>query len=158
MAYTINFGSSGLDVKKAQYYLNQVLYTPGTQPLVEDGVFGQKTQFAVVVFQYLNNLSIDGVLGSRTWDVLIQKFKELDTPNPEVNKTGYTLRIGSVGLGVQKIQMYLNRLNVPSPNLTVDGNYGQRTANAVRIFQAASGLSADGVVGNNTWDKIIQAL
>ena len=158
MAYTITFGSSGLDVKKAQYYLNQILYTPGAEPLVEDGVFGQKTQFAVVVFQYLNNLPIDGVIGSKTWDVLIQKFKELDNPTPEVNKSGRTLRIGSTGLGVQKIQEYLNRLNVPSPNLSVDGNYGQRTANAVRAFQASKGLSADGVVGNNTWDKIIQAL
>ncbi len=158
MAYSITFGSSGLDVKKAQYYLNQVLYTPGTEPLAEDGIFGQKTQFGVVIFQYLNNLPIDGVLGSRTWDVLIQKFKELDNPVPEVNKSGQTLRNGSSGLGVQKIQEYLNRLNTPSPNLAVDGQYGQRTADAVRVFQAAHNLSADGVVGNNTWDRIIQAL
>lgn len=156
MAYTITFGSTGLDVKKAQYYLNQVLYTPGAQPLIEDGVFGQKTQFAVVVFQYLNNLPMDGVLGSKTWDVLIQRFKELSNPTPEVNKSGYTLRVGSTGLGVQKMQGYLNRLNVPSPNLAVDGNYGQRTADAVRVFQATHGLSADGVIGNKTWDMIIQ--
>ena len=158
MAYTMKIGSSGLDVKKVQYYLNQVLYMPGTEALVEDGIFGQKTQFGVVIFQYLNNLPVDGVIGSRTWDVLIQKFKELDNPVPEVNKTGRTIRIGSTGLGVQKIQEYLNRLNVPSPNLTVDGNYGQRTANAVRVFQASKDISADGIVGNNTWDKIIQAL
>ena len=158
MSYTITFGSSGLPVKKVQYYLNQTLYTPGTQPLAEDGVFGQKTQFAVVVFQYLNNLPIDGVIGSKTWDVLIQKFKELDNPVPEVNKSGQTLRNGSSGLGVQKIQEYLNRLNTPSPNLSMDGRYGQRTSDAVKVFQAGHSLSADGVVGNNTWDRIIQAL
>lgn len=158
MAYTITFGSSGLDVKKAQYYLNQVLATPDTVPLVEDGVFGQKTQFGVVIFQYLNGLPIDGVLGSETWNVLIESFNALENPTPETNKSGRTLRIGSTGLGVQKIQEYLNLLNRPSPNLVVDGNFGQRTASAVRVFQASSGLTVDGVVGNNTWDRVIAAL
>ncbi len=155
---TITFGSSGLDVKKAQYYLNQVLYTSGAQPLVEDGLFGQKTQFGVVILQYLNNLNIDGVIGSRTWDVLIQQFKDLDNPMPEINRSGSTLRIGSQGLGVQKIQEYLNDLLNPSPNLSVDGRFGQRTADAIRRFQTTQGLTADGIVGNNTWDRIIQMI
>lgn len=158
MSYTITLGSSGLDVKKVQYYLNQVLYFAGAQPLNEDGIFGQRTQFAVVIFQYLNNINVDGVLGSRTWDLLIQRFKDLDYPAPEINRSGSTLSIGSVGLGVQKIQEYLNRLNTPSPQLTIDGRYGQRTADAVRAFQRVQGLNADGVVGNKTWDRMIQLI
>ncbi len=155
---TITLGSSGLDVKKAQYYLNQVLYTSGAQPLIEDGVFGQRTQFAVVIFQYLNNLNIDGVLGSRTWDVLIERFKNLSNPAPEFNRSGSTIRVGSQGLGVQKIQEYLNLLVNPSPNLSVDGRFGQRTADALKRFQTAQGLTADGVVGNRTWDRMIQLI
>lgn len=158
MAFTITFGSSGLDVKKLQYYLNQILKQPGTTPLVEDGVFGQNTQFAVVIYQYLHKLPIDGVIGSTTWNSILASFNALENPTAETNKSGSTIRVGSTGLAVQKIQGYLNRLNTPSPNLATDGNFGQRTRQAVIAFQFAQGLSADGVIGNITWDRMMSMI
>lgn len=156
--FTITFGSTGLDVKKLQYYLNQILKQEGTTPLKEDGVFGQNTQFAVVIYQYLHGLPIDGIIGSETWNSIIASFNALENPTAETNKSGNTLRIGSTGLAVQKIQGYLNRLNNPTPNLVTDGNFGQRTRQAVISFQTAQNITPDGVIGNLTWDRLISLI
>lgn len=48
---------------------------------------------------------------------------------------------------VKQIQKFLNTRLQPSPNLRIDGIYGQKTAKAVRLFQAVYGLGVDGVVG-----------
>ncbi len=36
----------------------------------------------------------------------------------------------------------------------IDGKIGKNTKQAVRAFQEANGLAADGVVGNKTWAKL----
>lgn len=158
MAYTLTIGSTGLDVKKMQYYLNEILAKPTYQRMTEDGVFGQKTQFAVGLFQYLYGLPTDGIIGNSTWNRIVTEFKALSNPTPERNKSTRTISVGSVGLAVQKFQEYMNQLVVPSPQLVVDGNFGQRTKQAIQTFQARNGLTADGVIGNATWDKTIQLL
>lgn len=37
---------------------------------------------------------------------------------------------------------------------SIDGIFGTNTRNAVRRYQAAAGLSQDGIVGCNTWRSI----
>ena len=37
----------------------------------------------------------------------------------------------------------------------VDGIFGSGTDNAVRLYQRANGLVVDGIVGKNTWWKIL---
>lgn len=65
-----------------------------------------------------------------------------------------TLRRGSRGADVVRLQQLLNQKVVPSPNLTSDGDFGQRTELAVRAFQTQNNLSADGLVGPRTWAKL----
>ncbi len=66
MAYsTIQYGSSGEDVKKLQAELNKYGYN-----LAVDGQFGSKTQSAVKDYQKKNNLSVDGIVGENTWGSL----------------------------------------------------------------------------------------
>jgi len=63
------------------------------------------------------------------------------------------LRQGSKGNDVRELQRRLNTLRHAGANgrpLTVDGNFGANTAHAVRVFQRANNLHADGVVGQNT--------
>lgn len=62
-----------------------------------------------------------------------------------------TYKIGSSGDEVRRLQ---EQLNANGANLTVDGVYGQNTANAVRQYQSANGLSVDGIAGVNTMAKL----
>lgn len=71
---------------------------------------------------------------------------------------GTTLRLGSTGLAVQVIQTYLNRIrgNFPAIPLITDdpGVFGSSTQAAVSTFQSIFSLTADVVVGKDTWNKI----
>lgn len=64
---------------------------------------------------------------------------------------------GSNGPDVALIQTWLNGVRgncIQFPILTVDGAYGSSTAKAVQQFQAVSGLTADGKVGQQTWNAL----
>ncbi len=65
---TISYGSSGDDVKKLQQVLNSYGYS-----LSVDGQFGSKTQAAVKDYQQKNGLSVDGIVGAKTWGSLNKK-------------------------------------------------------------------------------------
>lgn len=70
---------------------------------------------------------------------------------------GYNLNIGASGDNVRTIQRQLNRIaqNYPAiPNVTADGIYGQRTAEAVRTFQRIFNLPQSGIVDFPTWYSI----
>lgn len=62
-----------------------------------------------------------------------------------------TIRKGSRGDDVTNLQKMLNQNGY---NLSEDGVFGSRTASAVRDYQSKNGLSADGIVGSNTWGKL----
>lgn len=70
---------------------------------------------------------------------------------PETDKaenTSPTLRKGSRGDDVKKLQETLNALGYDCG--TADGIFGAKTEIAVRSFQQANGLAADGIAGKNT--------
>ncbi len=67
---------------------------------------------------------------------------------------------GETSEAVRIIQMALVDLGFPMPITTnagqklPDGIFGSETARTVRAFQAANGLSADGVVGRDTMNRL----
>ncbi len=63
-----------------------------------------------------------------------------------------TIKYGSSGSDVKKLQQELNKKGY---NLDVDGQFGTKTQSAVRDYQKKSGLLVDGVVGNDTWGKLM---
>lgn len=70
---------------------------------------------------------------------------------------GYNLTVGSSGEKVRQVQEQLNRIarNYPAlPTITADGIYGQRTADAVRIFQRIFDLPSTGIIDYSTWYEI----
>ncbi|MCL7381939.1 peptidoglycan-binding protein [Streptomyces sp. 35G-GA-8] len=66
-----------------------------------------------------------------------------------------TLRGGSTGAQVKAAQTLLNQQGYNAG--TVDGIFGSGTTNAVKSFQSARGLPADGVVGARTWTALLAA-
>lgn len=65
------------------------------------------------------------------------------------------LRLGSQGEAVVELQAALKLLGYYTG--TVDGIYSDATASAVTQFQQAVGLTADGIVGQSTWERLFPA-
>jgi hypothetical protein len=81
------------------------------------------------------------------------------TPHPASDPVQRNLMLTSpytYGNDVKWVQTQLNKLE--GDKLTVDGYYGQQTANAVVAYQKKRGLSADGVVGPQTSGAMAQGL
>ena len=62
------------------------------------------------------------------------------------------LKKGAEGGHVELLQRALAAKGF-SPG-AIDGDFGSNTVKAVKAFQKASGLTADGIVGENTWKKL----
>lgn len=65
-----------------------------------------------------------------------------------------TCRRGARGGITALLQERLNSLGFNCGS--IDGKFGDKTYNAVRAFQKSRGLSDDGVVGKNTWRKLLE--
>lgn len=65
-----------------------------------------------------------------------------------------TLQLGANNLLVEALQSALNERLKPSPQLSVDGDFGPMTDVAVRKFQSENGLAVTGIVGPELWEKI----
>ena len=61
-----------------------------------------------------------------------------------------SIRVGDTGPAVEGLQRLLNTKLVPSPELTVDGDFGEATRAAVTRFQRANGLGPTGVADPST--------
>ena len=54
---------------------------------------------------------------------------------------------------IERMQALLNGLGHNAG--TADGLYGDNTAGAVKRFQLANSLAADGIVGRDTWHRLL---
>jgi peptidoglycan hydrolase-like protein with peptidoglycan-binding domain len=144
---TISEGATGPNVRWAQYLLvRQTLSYPQI-----DGMFGPVTKHAVQQYQQSHGLSADGIVGPITWHALGG-----DQAEPP------TLQQGSHGTVVNKLQTALNEGRgdfAPNSNpvLAVDGDFGPKTATAVKGMQSEGHIAADGIVGLQTWALPIHA-
>ena len=72
--------------------------------------------------------------------------------------THETIRRGSRGPAVIECQTDLILLEYDVGPKGADGIFGAKTEEAVKKFQAANGLPADGVVGKETWEALDAAV
>ena len=146
-------GSSGPDVALVQTWLNGVRDAcTWYSELKADGKFGISTENAVKEFQLKNKMNVDGKVGANTWNVLYARYTAkhgLTVPYP-----GIVLRSGSVGGCVRLVQQ---KLNTDGERLTTDGKFGASTVAAVKRYQTRHGLTSDGSVGKDTWEKMFPA-
>lgn len=73
---TLRRGSAGEDVKKLQNMLLKLGYSVGTV----DGQFGPTTESVVKLFQSVQKLTVDGIVGKNTWMALDAALQSKETP------------------------------------------------------------------------------
>lgn len=154
-------GSTGTSVEQVQFWLNTLSQFNTAIPSVSvDGRFGPATTAAVRAFQRSEGLTADGVVGEATWNALYRAYQSAEGDISGGAANGYpgtALRRGDRGASVKQLQFYLrfaasNYSAIPS--VAVDGVFGAATETSVRRFQSYFGLTADGVVGRATWNKL----
>ena len=168
----LRLGSAGEDVRTIKRQLNRIGQNyPGLQPRLElSGFFDLPTEEAVKSFQSIFNLQVDGIVGKATWYKLksiynaVKGLAELDaeglTEDELSREFSVVLRPGDEGPQVAQIQYYLSVLAYFDDALPLPGRSGvfdTNTEDTVRAFQAANGLTVDGIVGRDTWNAIVRA-
>jgi peptidoglycan hydrolase-like protein with peptidoglycan-binding domain len=141
---TIKPGDTGSVVKRLQRALRR---TPNLGITV-NGDFDTQIETAVKEFQESAGLTVDGIVGSLTWNALPD-----GGPMP-------VLQRGSSGDVVRSLQTVLTNGAPGEWNTTpqgIDGDFGPNTEAAVKAFQTWGGVTADGVVGDQTWSVSLHA-
>ena len=156
---TLRTGSRGAAVEQLQFWLNTLSqYVSSIPSVTVDGVYGSGTAAAVRAFQRRYGLTADGVTGRATWEAVYAQFVSIQSDNGTPNAyPGAALRQGDKGQNVRLVQFWLKiarTVYTALNNLKVDGAFGAATKRAVQAFQRYFGLSADGVVGRATWNKL----
>ena len=126
-------------VVRLQVELKSAGYAPGSA----DGKFGAKTKKALQSYQSDNGLEKTGAANSATWAAINRNTSGLKVAS---------LRKGSSGTQVKYLQRALIGLGYLDG--AADGQYGAKTAAAVKEYQRDFGLSADGSAGKNTMTSI----
>lgn len=88
-------------------------------------------------------------------NVIVEKTEAPETPEPS-GETRPTLRRGSKGEWVKKLQEELIARGYDLAPYGADGDFGKVTEAAVKQFQRDNGLSADGVAGPKTYAALEQ--
>jgi peptidoglycan hydrolase-like protein with peptidoglycan-binding domain len=134
-------GSRGPEVIKLQQRLQRLGYFQG--PIT--GYFGSQTQQALIRSQQ----------SSRTRpNASVPRSTPQTTPNRTSVGGAYPiLSEGSQGPAVTRLQQRLQQLGYFNTNPT--GNFGSITRDALIAFQRNSGISANGVADQQTWNRLL---
>ena len=132
-------GSRGHPVPALQYLLRARGHL-----LTVDGNFGPKTEAAVEGFQTADQIKVDGIVGPQTWSALVIVVA--------AGSTGDAVR------GVQEEFRFRDLSGVAGQGLAVDGVFGPKTRTAVRGFQQALRIAADGIAGPLTWRALVSGM
>src|SRR5215211_769030 len=128
--------------------LQRTLRRLGWQPGPVDGLFGPRTEAAVLRFQHNARVAVDGIVGPLTSRALDRARK-----SPLRQGVGFAQPSGSPR--VRTLQTRMRRLGLrPGP---IDGLFGPRTKAAVVRFQHRRGLPANGVATRQTGRLIAAA-
>jgi peptidoglycan hydrolase-like protein with peptidoglycan-binding domain len=139
-------GAQGVPVKRMQHFLALSGQMDPANMGNFDGVFGSGTESALNRFLATKGAQQDGVCDRDCWDW----FMEAGNGIPNLVK-------GNTGMDVQRMQRMLsaNGQMDPSNRANFDGVFGSGTESALKKFQTAKGLTADGQCGQKTWTSLL---
>ena len=165
-------GSTGPNVVVIQTSLNRISQNYPAIPKIPsvDGIFGNRTEAAVIAFQSVFGLTPDGIVGPATWYELVRLYtgvnslSELRSQGQQFYAINWSppngLELGDTGEKVRLLQYMLSVLSkyIPSiPPVNIDGIFGNATRAAVLAAQRRFRLPETGTVGAQTWDEIYSA-
>ncbi len=162
-------GSVGPNVVIVQVELNRISQNYPAIPKISevDGIFGTRTENALLAFQRIFDLDPDGVVGPATWYALVRLYTAVNSLS-ELRSQGqqfYTIAWnqgrpiapGDRGIRVEHLQYMLRVLAayIPQiPAIAADGIYGPATQSAVSAAQGYFALPQTGTVDLVTWNEI----
>ena len=105
--------------------------------------YGTQTERAVKIFQRQNKLAMDGIVGSATYDAIMDPAAKY-----------YAVRKGDEGDDISQLQNRLYELGYLATADLITGNFGDSTEAAVLKLQEVNSLEADGMVGQKTMNLL----
>ncbi|HEY9726756.1 MAG TPA: peptidoglycan-binding protein [Chroococcales cyanobacterium] len=137
----LQLGSQGQAVKDLQILLNKTV----AANLKVDGSFGGQTQVAVQTTQSIFFLTIDGIVGEKTWRVL-RSNQPIAMP---------VLKLGNKGDLVRRVQVVLKDTEYYTSK--IDGDFGAKTQAAISNLQTARKITVKklGEIDQPTWEVLV---
>ncbi|MFN6156589.1 MAG: N-acetylmuramoyl-L-alanine amidase [Dolichospermum sp.] len=124
-------------ILRLQKALNRLKITDkNNRTLVEDNSMGQATSSATEKFQRIVGVLPTGIAGNTTWDALNQILAKRVVQG--THTSGVIIRYLQYRVGADP-----------------DGIYGPQTEAAIKKLQQQNGLTADGIIGAITWQKLV---
>jgi N-acetylmuramoyl-L-alanine amidase len=124
-------------ILRLQQSLNRLKITDkNNRPLIEDNSMGPATSSATEKFQRIVGVLPTGIAGNTTWDAINQILAKRVIQG--THASGVIIRYLQYRVGADP-----------------DGIYGPKTEAAIKKFQQQNGLTADGIVGAMSWQKLI---
>ncbi len=120
-----------------QKSLNSLKFSDDQEQLLEEnGFLNTATEAAIKKFNIALGISNSSAAGVATWNAIKSIFAQ---PILRMNHAD--------GLAVKYIQYIIG--------MEIDGIYGPATAKAVEKYQQSQGLTADGIIGPQSWQQLI---
>lgn len=141
---SLGLGSTGSAVSKLESQLLALGYFDG----VPGTTYSTYTRDAVSRFQSACGLSTSGLADEALQRILY------GSAAPSASLLSKSFAKGDSGSDVERVQLRLFALGYLSKTTSVDGDYGTKTANAVKLFQDANGISMTGTLDNTTLRKL----
>ena len=116
---------------------------------------GKNFPFAEIVNGVAEDMLCNCVYGGEIFVLDLQKLLDVETVQgkdlPQLSMTKNRSH-----LLVKAVQVRLFALGYNFPKYGADGDFGAETDAAVKAFQKKRNLNADGIVGVNTWNALMQ--
>ena len=149
---TVRQGDESDAARAVQKRLKDLGYLSGSA----DGKFGPASVAALTAFQKRHGLTQDGVAGSATQTLLFSnaalpaagEVTPIPTATPLTPENVIVIQRGTRGAAVLNLQKRLTALGYYTAKM--DGDYQSADIAAVKAFQKANGLKADGIAGYET--------
>lgn len=162
----LEIGMTGNGVDLLQYFLSVIGLFQFDIPEVRiTGTFNHETEQAIRIIQQQNGLPVNGIVDRITWDTIYRIFRGMAETIPGTDQGfaiipygGVVLRQGMSGESVMQLQEYLaaiSQVYTNIPYVEPIGTFGPQTQNAVLAFQREFRLQEDGLVGEETWNEIL---